>query len=304
MTARLTALAAMFLLALFCAVACAAETGPADMMAFADHLFDQADYYRAITEYERVIFHFPGHALAKTARYRIAHSYFRGDKLAPAIERFRTLATDFPAEATGRDSLFMLAEAQYLSRDYRASQETFAAFLAAYPDDPRRDKAAIRNGWAHLRQGDWRGAETAFQSLPPGSPLRPAADDLADGARRYPELPKKSPALAGALSALLPGAGQLYTNRTGDAITSFLLNGIFLWGAVEAFRHDNNVTGGILLFFEAGWYAGNIYNAAGNAHKFNQRTEKSFLNRLEESCDISFSRTSDGTNFLAISLRY
>jgi TM2 domain-containing membrane protein YozV len=46
---------------------------------------------------------------------------------------------------------------------------------------------------------------------------------------------------------MLPGSGQLYIDRPGDALAAFLLNGVFILATVEAFRHDNNVTGGILI---------------------------------------------------------
>ena len=51
-----------------------------DWRLFADHLLAKGDYYRAITEYERVLFFHPGSALAKTARFRIAEAYLRGER--------------------------------------------------------------------------------------------------------------------------------------------------------------------------------------------------------------------------------
>src|SRR3990170_2027757 len=42
----------------------AQESSPEKIMSFADHLYEQGDYYRAITEYERVIFFYPKHPLA------------------------------------------------------------------------------------------------------------------------------------------------------------------------------------------------------------------------------------------------
>ena len=72
-------------------------------------------------------------------------------------------------------------------------------------------------------------------------------------------LPKKTPGTAGILAAVIPGAGHLYTERQQDALVAFLLNGAFIWGAVELFRHDNYVAGGILTFFEFGWYGGNNF---------------------------------------------
>jgi hypothetical protein len=92
---------------------------------------------------------------------------------------------------------------------------------------------------------------------------------------------QKSPSLAGTLSALLPGAGQLYVGRKRDAVVSFLLNGAFILGAIEAFRKDENAVGGILIMFETGWYAGNIYSAISGAHKYNRKISNDFIGRLE-----------------------
>lgn len=282
----------------------AADRESERIMAFADHLFEQADYYRAITEYERLLFHYPEDPLAGKARFRIALCYFRGDRLLPAIERFRALAEAHHGKDLGRDALFMLSEAHLLNKDYPAVRAACRSFLAAYPADPRADACRIRIGWSFLREGDWRAAAEAFNTLPQDSPLREDAVGLAAAALRYPEIPKKSPALAGGLSAALPGAGQLYTGRPRDAVTAFLLNGIFIWGAVEAFRNDNETTGGILLFFEAGWYAGNIYNAVSNAHKYNRRAERAYLEQLGSQYGLTLSRAADGTPVLALSMTF
>jgi len=38
---------------------------------------------------------------------------------------------------------------------------------------------------------------------------------------------------------------------------------------------------GILSFFEAGWYAGNVYGAVNGAHKYNRYTTETFLRNLD-----------------------
>jgi hypothetical protein len=61
---------------------------------------------------------------------------------------------------------------------------------------------------------------------------------------------------------------------------------------VEAFEHKNYVVGGILTFFELGWYSGNIYSAVSGAHKYNRNKKKEYLDGLERedrfSVGISF----------------
>lgn len=295
---------ALCLLFLFSQPAIASETPAEDLLSFADHLFEQGDYYRAITEYERVIFFHPDHPLAKTARFQIAHSYFKGDRLDQAIERFRALSKELPHDEAGRKAYFMLGEAYYQKREYARAADVFDSYIESYPGDERIDTARIKIGWCFLRQGRWREASEEFRKLPPGSPLSARAEGLAEGAQDYPGIPAKSPALAGGLSAVLPGAGQLYINRPGDALVSFLLNGAFIWATVEAFQNDNDVTGGILLFFESGWYLGNIYNAVGGAHKYNRRTEKQFMDGLQDKYRVSYLYDGHGGSMVALTMRF
>jgi tetratricopeptide (TPR) repeat protein len=301
---RLRIVLLLFLMLLCGNAAIAEEMRVEQMLSFADHLFEQGDYYRAITEYERVIFFHPDHRLAKTARLQIALAYFKGDRLDQAIERFRAISTDLPNDEVGRKAYFLLGEAYYQKREYARAAEVFTSFLETYPTDPQADAARIRIGWAFLRQGNWRQASEEFRKLPPDSPLHAQAEGLADGSRAYPDIPKKSPTLAGGLSAVLPGAGQLYINRPGDALVSFLLNGAFIWATVEAFHNDNNVTGGILLFFESGWYLGNIYNATSGAHKYNRRSEQQFMDGLQSRYSVAFFRDNSGRNMIGLTMRF
>ena len=60
---------------------------------FAEHLRSQGDYYRAITEYERVLFLAPGKALAPQVRLQIAACYVQGKKWETAVPLLLDLKT-------------------------------------------------------------------------------------------------------------------------------------------------------------------------------------------------------------------
>jgi TolA-binding protein/TM2 domain-containing membrane protein YozV len=280
------------------------EPLPAGGMDFANHLYQTGDYYRAITEYERFAFTYPDHPTVKLARYQIAMSYFMGQKWDQATDRFRSIFELNPNEETGKRSLFMLGEVYLAKKDYLRAITVFKEYLSAYPDDDRRDAARIQIGRCQLWQGDWRLAEETFRSNGPDSPFFSQSQGLAAGAREFPLIPKKNPILAGTLSAILPGAGQLYIGRTTDAVISFLLNGIFIWGAVESFHKGNNVAGGILLAFESGWYLGNIYNATSGAYKYNRRAEGDYINQLENQYRVSLRRDRDGKTTVVLNLDF
>ena len=69
--------------------------------------------------------------------------------------------------------------------------------------------------------------------------------------------------------------------RGGDALLAFFLNGHFIAGIAQAVTHGELAVAGVLSFFEAGWYAGNVYSAINGAHKHNRRTAETFLRNLE-----------------------
>lgn len=280
------------------------EPNAETIKSFADHLYETGDYYRAITEYERLLFFHPSHALAPQAHYQIAMAYLEGGKYTQAIKRLRDLSNTHADREIGRKSLLSLAEAYIRKQDLHLALDKLEEFLSSYPNDSRADAVRIRIGWVNLLLGEWQQAGAEFKSVPAGSAEQDRAEKLAGESIKFPELPRKSPALAGALSAVLPGAGQLYVGRPADATTSFLLNGLFIWATVEAFNNDNDVTGGILLFFESGWYFGNIYNAMSSAHKYNRREEQRFLDDLRGRYGISYLRDAQGRDILAFTLRF
>jgi hypothetical protein len=61
---------------------------------------------------------------------------------------------------------------------------------------------------------------------------------------------------------------------------AFFLNSLFIVGAIEAIHNDAPAVAGILSFFEAGWYAGNVYGAVNGAHKYNRYATETFLGNL------------------------
>jgi len=80
---------------------------------------------------------------------------------------------------------------------------------------------------------------------------------------------------------VVPGTGHFYTGRFRDGFMALLLNGGFLVAGIEAVHAGNEAAAGLLLFFEAAWYAGSIYGAVNATHKWNQDQENRWLHELE-----------------------
>lgn len=235
---------------------------------FANSLAADNDHYRAITEYKRFLFLEPDSPLAPQVRLSISTSLISGKRWEQAdstLENLFLLHPQSPAAAKGR---LLYANSAYERGDFSLARDRYRSLAKAQPDTDTLNTTNFRIGWTFLEQDNPQKARTLFSLLPLHQ-----KDQLLKDLETYQSLHQKSPFIAGSLSAALPGAGQVYTGRLRQAALSFLLNGAFVLGVIEAFNNENYAVGGILLFFEIGWYGGNIYNAVNNAHKYNVRAK-------------------------------
>ena len=251
-----------------------------ELLSFADALYNEADYYRAITEYKRVIFHFPSSEAAIRANFKIALSYIEGKRYEAAVSQLKSFRQLYPTDPLAMEALFLIGESLYHSGNYDEALKYFERVKIDAISPDIKERAAAAMGWCLARKGSWSKAAHIYGSLQEGAGGTKYGK-LSKDMMAAKELPQKSPALAGTLSAIIPGSGQLYLGRKQDALVAFLLNGAFIAGAMESFRKDEDATGAILLFFEAGWYAGNIYSATSGAHKFNRKSKEDLLYRME-----------------------
>ena len=106
------------------------------------------------------------------------------------------------------------------------------------------------------------------------------------------------------MAGLLPGLGHAYCGRYKDGAIAFVLNGLFIWAAVEAFTQDSNVLGGMLVAVELGWYVGNIYSAVNVAHKHNRKKRDDFRRSLPDSLQLNLFSARKGHLGLALTVLF
>lgn len=132
-------------------------------------------------------------------------------------------------------------------------------------------EARYLHGWAALQQQQPRAALQHWSSIPADHPLGPASVALSTEVAAWGRLPYRSPGLAGGLSAVVPGSGQAYVGRWGEAVSALLVNGALIASAVELGRRELWFGMGLAAFFELGFYGGNIVSAVNGARRFNRR---------------------------------
>ncbi len=91
----------------------------------------------------------------------------------------------------------------------------------------------------------------------------------------------KSSVLAGIFSAIIPGSGKMYVGEWGDGITGLLLTGLFAFLAYDNFKADHTTRAWIFTGIGAFFYAGNIYGSIASAQIFNAKIDFDFSNGLK-----------------------
>jgi TM2 domain-containing membrane protein YozV len=95
------------------------------------------------------------------------------------------------------------------------------------------------------------------------------------------EPPYKSPVLAGVSSAIIPGSGKMYVGEWGDGITALVVTSLFAFLAYDNFNADHTTRAWIFTGLGAFFYAGNIYGSIASAQIFNARIDFEFNNGLK-----------------------
>lgn len=259
---RLGRLAGLALLAVLCVVVrpgpvrAQARTGnelvlsAPSVWGFAESLYGSGEYYRAVSEYKRLLHFFPQSPEARKAGVRIGQAYLRGGQPGQAILQFSTLLQQ-PRMASLRPDLLYL---RGLSR------------LELEPGTPYR-----------LREPHIERALKDLRAIPPGwAGSRPVRGFLA--AMEHPrDVPAKSPWLAAGLSAVVPGAGSAYVGNYAEGALAFVFNALFITASVQAFHRHNDGLGVVLSVGALAFYGGAIYAAANGAQRFNDRQRAAYL---------------------------
>lgn len=229
-------------------------------MLIAQDFAKEQDYYRAITAYKRALFLMPSHEKQRQpeAEFCVIQAYYFGYKYAEAIEAFEksTLlfaAPDFPAL---QDLLTMVYEC-YLEIDKCDRADNVLKHLRLI----NADRASKLEAFGAFKNNDLCALE--------------AIDDPDDAYCIFlndyvPQ--RKSIETAQFYNAVLPGAGYYYVGQKNTALTSFLINALFIGAAYQFFERGYPAAGLITASLETGWYFGGIYGAGLAAREYNQCT--------------------------------
>ncbi len=249
---------------------------------FADHLFREGEHDRAITEYYRLVYAAADSADKASLLKNIGLCYFHGREYEGYIsflEKHRGYFAPNPV---------LLAEmTHYLGKSYyhlNNYQEAISALEWGdhSPDDLLFSEDQLLLGISYARIFDWHMAVEKLELIEQDSPLKVSSENIIRSLKNVPKLPRKNPVYAGIMSSLIPGAGYLYAGRKGTGVTSFIVNGLFIWTIRDAIIKEQYGLASAAGFLGIGWYIGNIKGSADAARIYNTNIRNRFIDRLLE----------------------
>ncbi len=227
---------------------------------YGDKFMENGEFYRAITMFHLAFFDYVDQedkcrVLIKSGEAYIKAGYF--EKALAEYDRAETFCTSKARLLYLRGRLFFLKKNYGMAADLwgrlKGTKFKFLEGVSLVMDGDRK-------GWILLEK----------YSKDAGINDAGELDNL-----RQEKIPYRSPVLASILSAILPGAGQIYTEHYGEAGMAFTINALFgflIWQSLkkaEEIPHYGYVETGFWTFVGMGFYLGNIYGAALSAKQFN-----------------------------------
>lgn len=181
--------------------ACAPKPKPVlpvrEQFTVAKNFYDKGKYQKALPEFEKLIYAYPGNAAIDSAQYYLAMCYYYLKDYPEAIGEFKRLLQSYPQSEFTDDAQYYIACSHYkMSPKYQLDQaetylaiEAFQQLISNFPgspfiEDARKklaeldDKLARKKfmtGLLYLKNGDYQPAILYFWSVRDNHPATPWA---------------------------------------------------------------------------------------------------------------------------------
>lgn len=266
--------------------------GQSEFVDLADRHVRDGDLDAAITEYYRHAYLYPDDPRLHEVYTKLGVACRDNGRVQPALRAFAT-ALEKSRSADERARIRIeLALAHMVFDQPLQAQLVLLRILASPPADAALvARAYAVAGVSALMAGQWNDAAASFHSWASSRPdssrtLEVINALLADTS----EIPHRSPTVATILSAIIPGAGQIYCGEVLDGLNSMALNGAFIYGFYSQLEQQRWVAAGLVSIpLVARYYMGNLDHAQRYANEFNDRERRAFaakaIRRIAELSD-------------------
>ncbi|MDI6703450.1 MAG: tetratricopeptide repeat protein [bacterium] len=259
---------------------------PENILRFAEHLYDEGDYLRAASEYQRYLF-FSSEDVDQII-YKIGLCYRLCGRPQKAIDWFEKILNEHQESNLLGSAYYQIGYAYLLMGEYEESILKMKEGLGRVKKKEEQVRFQHLIGLNYLKEKQWDNAYSLFDSLKEHDGLRESSLRLKRYAEEGENLSYKSPLLAGLLSSLVPGAGKIYCGRIKDGLYSLFFIGTAGWLAYNGFKVDgeNSLKGWLWGIGGGVLYAGNIYGSTIAAKVCNRNLEDELFAKIQIEIDL------------------
>lgn len=252
-----------------------AQTGHSIQFDYANTLFSTRQYYDAITEYKRLLFHDSSKAYTYLANFQIGMCYKAGAKFDDAIKYFSLADMSASSDEESYVSQIEIVRSNILRRTTSRALQILDQLEQKYSDKEKIDSLNYWRGWCYIFNDDWKRASGYFAKINYYNELKILCDRV--------EKEKLSVTFATVISYILPGAGQLYTGNILSGLLSLGWNVFSGYVTINAFNAERVFDGiAVLTLLWQRFYRGNVQNAERFAIEKNIDVANKTLNYLQK----------------------
>ena len=252
---------------------------------YADHLFEDKDYFRAISAYKEALYYTDKTTLEQYCLAQIALSYYKSHRYKASITFLSRLLNHTRIEENYQYKALIYLGLNYYQMKLHSQARSYWAQAAAMDTN---GLVACYLGLLDLESGNWRKASQDFSEIArthPQTLVGQIASDVSQGALQAGSLPRKNPHLAAILSAFLPGSGQVYAKHYYDGLQALSFVGAFAFSSYAIYRFNrseknSHLTTYFAISITGLFHLGNIYGAQRTAKYFNLRHRNRFLDTV------------------------
>ena len=265
----------LFIISCFCCIQASSQNLYDEKRSkeFVNYLMHSGQYSLAAIETERLLFLEPAN---DSLRETLISCYTLNKEFAVANKRILMFYPDIQSIKKPFDNYFaytLLADKKtQLTRDFIASSPTFET-----------DKKQYYQAFSYLIDHDYKHSEAYLSGLTSNEKSIMIAKEFSkEGSMQK----RKSPGLALAMSAIVPGTGKFYTHDYIDGIFSMLSIGVTGYQAIRGFQEKGTKSayGWIYATVATGFYLGNVYGAFSSAKRYNKRQ----TDKLDQKVNAAF----------------
>lgn len=220
---------------------------PENIKRFADYLYCSKDYLRAGEEYDK----YYSSVKDDTIQFKSALSYLMTGDLSTASIKMMSI--------NNRSSFYLASRDEIAKINFLEAEPIIT--IDSISSEPVQKLRAISELMMRDELSSMEEVTSSFKGEEKSMILKLY--------RMKRDAPYKSPLAAGIFSAIIPGAGKLYTGNISDGVVSFLVTSVMGYLAYDNFKAEHNTRGYLFSALTLFFHAGNIYGSVAGAQIYN-----------------------------------